>query len=90
MGPTRKRDLTAVVIGAGVISYLLVLLVYRWFPPITVWTGLSLAAVAIAEAVWGFQVRAKISSGEIGEGAGRLHPIAVARSVVIATAVADI
>jgi hypothetical protein len=86
MGPTRKRDLMAATIGAAVLSYLLVLLIYQWFPPLTVWTGLSLAAVAIAEAVWGIQVRAKISSGEIGEGAGRLHPIAVARSVVIATA----
>jgi hypothetical protein len=86
MGPTKIRDLTAVAVGAGLISYLLVLLVYRWFPPLTVWTGLSLAAVAIAEAAWGFQVRAKISRGEIGTGAGRLHPIAVARSVVIATA----
>jgi Protein of unknown function (DUF3180) len=86
MGPTRKRDLTAVAIGAGLISYLLVLLGYRWFPPLTVWTGLSLAAVAVAEAGWAFHVRAKISSGEIGVGAGRLHPIAVARSVVIATA----
>ncbi|MET0703944.1 MAG: DUF3180 domain-containing protein [Mycobacterium sp.] len=86
MGPTRIRDLTAVTIGAGVLSYLAVLLIYRWFPPLTIWTGLSLAAVALAEAAWGFQVRAKIGSGEIGEGAGRLHPIAVARSVVIAIA----
>lgn len=86
MRPTRKRDLAAVVIGAGLLSYLLVLVIYRWFPPLTVWTGLSLAAVAVAEAGWGFHVRAKIASGEIGEGGGRLHPIAVARSVVIATA----
>ncbi len=86
MGPTRKRDLVAVVIGAGVLSFLAVLLLYRWFPPLTVWTGLSLAGVAIAEAVWGVQVRTKISNGQIGSGAGRLHPIAVARSVVIASA----
>jgi hypothetical protein len=86
MGPTRKRDLAMVTVGAGLISYLLVLLLYRWFPPLTLWTGLSLAAVAAAEAGWGFHVRAKIAGGEIGEGAGRLHPIAVARSVVIATA----
>ena len=46
MGPTRKRELTAAVVGAGVLGYLLVLLLYRWFPPITVWTGLSLLAVA--------------------------------------------
>ena len=29
MGPTRKRDLTAAVIGAAVIGYLLVVLLYH-------------------------------------------------------------
>jgi hypothetical protein len=86
MGPTRKRDLAAAAVIAAVAGYLLILLLYRWFPPITVWTGVSLLAVAIAEAVWGVNVRAKIDDGEIGEGAGRLHPLAVARSVVIAKA----
>ena len=86
MGPTRKRELTAAVVGVGVLSYLLVLLLYRWFPPITVWTGLSLLAVAIAEALWARYVRTKISNGEIGDGPGWLHPLAVARSVMIAKA----
>ena len=52
MGPTRKRDLTAAVIGTAVVGYLLVVLFYRWFPPITVWTGLSLLAVGVGEAGW--------------------------------------
>jgi hypothetical protein len=86
MGPTRKRDLTAGVVGAAVVGYLLVVLLYRWFPPITVWTGLSLLAVAVAEAAWGRYVRAKINDGEIGDGPGWLHPLAVARSVMIAKA----
>jgi hypothetical protein len=86
MGPTRKRELTAAVVGAGMLGYLLVLLLYRWFPPITVWTGLSLLAVAVAEALWARYVRTKISSGEIGDGPGWLHPLAVARSVMIAKA----
>lgn len=86
MGPTRKRDLTAAVVVAGVVGYLLVVLLYRWFPPITVWTGLSLLAVAVAEAGWGRHVRAKIDDGEIGDGPGRLHPLAVARSLMIAKA----
>ncbi|MGH3554901.1 MAG: DUF3180 domain-containing protein [Mycobacterium sp.] len=86
MGPTRKRDLTAAVIGTAVVGYLLVVLLYRWFPPITVWTGLSLFAVAVAEAVWGRYVRAKIGDGEIGDAPGWLHPLAVARSLVIAKA----
>jgi hypothetical protein len=88
MGPTRKRDLTAATVIAAVAGYLLVVLMYRWFPPITLWTGVSLLAVAIALAGWAFYVRAKISDGEIGVGPGWLHPLAVARSVLIAKAAA--
>lgn len=86
MGPTRTRDLTAAVAGVAGVSYPVVELLYRWFPPITVWTGLSLLAAAIAEAVWGRYVQAKIDDGEIGLGPGRLDPLAVARTVVIAKA----
>ncbi|MCV7124890.1 DUF3180 domain-containing protein [Mycobacterium lacus] len=86
MGPTRKRDLTVAVIGAAVVGYLLVVVLYRWFPPITVWTGASLLVVAAAEALWARFVRAKISDGEIGDGPGWLHPLAVARSLVVAKA----
>ncbi len=86
MGPTRKRDLAAGVGIAAVLCYLLVMATYRWFPPITVWTGVSLAAVAIAEAVWGQLIRTRIAAGQIGIGGGRMHPLAVARSVVIAKA----
>ena len=43
MGPTRKRDLTAAVVGAAVLSFLLITVLYRWFPPITVWTELMCA-----------------------------------------------
>ncbi|WP_141681296.1 DUF3180 family protein, partial [Mycobacterium malmoense] len=76
MGPTRKRDLTVAVVGAAVVGYLLVTALYRWFPPITVWTGLSLLAVAIAEGLWARYVRTKINDGEIGVGPGWLHPLA--------------
>ena len=87
MGPTRKRDLAAVAVSAAVVGYLAALFFYpRRFPPITVWSGLSLLAVAIAVAGWAFYVRAKIRDGEIGDGPGWLHPLAVARSVVIAKA----
>lgn len=86
MGPTRKRDLTAAVIGAAVVGYLLVVVLYRWFPHITVWTGVSLLVVALAEALWACYVRVKIGNGEIGDGLGWLHPLAVARSVMVAKA----
>ena len=88
MGPTRKRDLAAAVAAAAVLGYLLVRAAYRYFPPITVWTGMSLLGVAIGLAGWGVYVRARIRDGEIGVGRGRLHPLAVARSVVIAKAAA--
>ncbi|WAJ44855.1 DUF3180 domain-containing protein [Mycobacterium sp. Aquia_216] len=86
MGPTRKRDLTAAVVGAAVLGFLLIKVLFRWFPPITVWTGLSLLAVAIAEALWARHVRARITAGEIGVGPGWLHPLAVARTVMVAKA----
>lgn len=86
MGPTRKRDLAAAAGITAVVCYLLVVFLYRWFPPITLWTGVSLLAVAIAEATWGYFVRSRIADGQIGIGAGRLDPLAVARSVGIAKA----
>jgi hypothetical protein len=86
MGPTRKRDVGGAAVIAAVAGYLLVTLLYRWFPPITVWTGLSLLGLAIAEAGWAFYVRARINGGQIGVGGGRLDPLAVARSVMIAKA----
>ena len=42
--------------------------------------------VAVAEALWARYVRTKINDGEIGDGPGWLHPLAVARSVVVAKA----
>jgi hypothetical protein len=86
MGPTRKRDLTAATLVATIIGYVLVRGLYGWFPPITVVTGLSLLAVAAAEAAWAFYIRSKVNDGKIGPGPGRLHPLAVARSVTIAKA----
>jgi hypothetical protein len=87
MGPTRKRELVAAIVVVAVVSYALAYgLYFASFPPITMWTGLSLLVVAAAEAGWAFFVRSKIGDGEIGVGAGRLHPLAVARSVVVAKA----
>jgi hypothetical protein len=86
MEPTRVRDLTAATVGAAIIGYVLVYGLHRWFPPITVATGLSLLAVAAAEGGWAFYIRSKINNGKIGPGPGLLHPLAVARSVTIAKA----
>jgi Protein of unknown function (DUF3180) len=86
MPPTRLRELALIALAAAVISYVAVLNLYRWFPPLTVWTGLSLALVGLAEAGWAFYVRAKVNDALVGVGSGRLHPIAVARTVIVAQA----
>jgi hypothetical protein len=86
MGPTRNRDLVVATVIAALAAYLLVLSLYRYFPPITLLSGVSLLAVAIGEGGWAFYVRAKINNGQIGDGPGWLHPLAVARSVLIAKA----
>jgi Protein of unknown function (DUF3180) len=86
MGPTRKRDLTVAVLVVAAIGYPLVMVLYRWFPPITLFTGISLLLVAAAEAGGGFYVRSKINNGQIGPGRGRVHPLVVARTVMIAKA----
>jgi hypothetical protein len=86
MGPTRIRDLAAAAALAAVIGYLAIRLIYRYFPPITLWTGLSLLAVAAVEVWWAVSVRSRIRDGRIGVGGGRLHPLAVARTVAIAKA----
>ncbi len=86
MGPTRRRDLAFAALVAAVVGYLAIRLLYRYFPPITLWTGLSLLAVAAAEMWWAVSVRGRIRDGRIGVGAGRLDPLAVARTVAVAKA----
>jgi hypothetical protein len=86
MGLTRKRDLLAGAAVTALLGFLVIHLLYRSFPPITVWTGLSLLAVAAAEAWWAVSVRSRIRDGRVGMGPGRLHPLAVARTVAVAKA----
>jgi hypothetical protein len=87
MGPTRKRELLGAVVVVAIVSYALAYRLYfASFPPVTLWTGLSLLIVAAGEAGWAWYVRSKVNDGEIGVGGSRLHPLAVARSVVVAKA----
>jgi hypothetical protein len=87
MGPTRTRDLAAATAVVTLLSYVLAYRLYfASFPPITIWTGMSLLAVAAGEFGWAFYVRSKINECEIGDARGWLHPLAVARSVVVAKA----
>lgn len=82
MRVTRIRELLVVAVLAALAGFLAVLQMYRWFPPITVFSGISLAVLAAVEAGWGGYVRRKIADDEIGAGPGRLHPLTVARSVL--------
>ena len=86
MGPTRNRDLAAATVVAAILGYAAVRLAYHWFPPITIWTGLSLLALAVVETPLAFYVRSKIGDGKIGDAPGRLHPLAVARAVMVSKA----
>jgi uncharacterized protein DUF3180 len=86
MGPTRKRDLTIAAVVLTLLGYVVTSRLFGSFPPIRVLTGVSLLAVALVVAGWAFFVRSKIGDGKIGAGPGRLHPLAVARSVMIAKA----
>lgn len=86
MGPTRKRDLLGGAAVVAIAGYIVVTGLYRWFPPITFWTGISLLIVAAAEFGSAFYVRAKINEGHIGDARGWLHPLAVARAVTVAKA----
>jgi hypothetical protein len=86
MGPTRKRDLAVAVLVAALVAYPAVMVLYQWFPPITLFTGISLLVLAAAEGAWGFFVRSKINNGQIGDVNGWLHPLAVARTLWIAKA----
>lgn len=86
MGLTRKRDLAAATGIVAISGYFAVARLFGWLPPVTVWTGLSLLALAAGEAGWAFYVRSKIADGRIGDATGWLHPLAVARAVTVAKA----
>jgi hypothetical protein len=82
MTPTRTRTLLAAfgICAAG--TWLLLRLVYTVLPALP-WTGVpALALLAIAEAVSGRNVRARLR----GSGGTRIPPIAVARMAALAKA----
>jgi len=84
--PTRRRDLVIAAVVLTLLGYVVTSRLFGAFPPIRILTGVSLLAVAVAVAGWAFYVRSKIGDGKIGVGPGRLHPLAVARAVMIAKA----
>src|SRR5260370_9177373 len=82
MKPTKVRTLALVALVCAVLVWLLLRLVYVSLPPLP-WTGVpALLLLAIAEAVSGRNVRARLR----GSGGTRIAPIAVARMAALAKA----
>ena len=82
MKPTKIRTLALVAVVCALLSWLLLRLVYASLPPLP-WTGVpALLLLAIAEAVSGRNVRARLR----GAGGTKIAPIAVARMAALAKA----
>ena len=82
MKPTRLTTLALAALICAVLAWLLLRLVYASLPPLP-WTGVpALLLLAIAEAVSGRNVRARLR----GSGGTRIPPIAVARMAALAKA----
>lgn len=83
MKPTRTWTLAAVVIGCTLAAWLVVRATFAWLPPLP-WTSVpTLLLLAVAEALSGRNVRARI----LGRGgANPMPPIAMARMAVLAKA----
>lgn len=83
MTPTRIRTLALIALVCAIVTFLVVRMVYAQLPPLP-WTSLpALLLLALAEALTGRNVRARLR----GRGAGKpLRPIAVARMVAFAKA----
>ncbi|MDF0530915.1 DUF3180 domain-containing protein [Tsukamurella sp. 8F] len=84
--PTGWRPLVVTAVVVGVIVWGLVRINYGSLPSIPLLAGVSLYVVAGVEIWLAFLVRARVADGRVGIGGGRLHPIVVARSLVLAKA----
>lgn len=86
-GPTVRStgwiELVVIVIGVAIGVYLLA---KAFVPVIPLWAGALLYGVAAADLYIAQLVRSRLADGRIGMGSGRIHPIAVARSVALAKA----
>lgn len=83
MRATRLRDLLLFIVGAGIISWVLVSNFYGDMPRLSWFVPISLPVLAVAEAISGVQLRARIHRRR---GAQLLDPLVAARSVALAKA----
>lgn len=88
MGPTRPRDLAAVALVAAIAGYLLVSLNYGRIPPLPRLAGLAAGALGVAEAIFGYGLRARIQAAGQPVRSYRppVPPLTAARAVMAAKA----
>ncbi|MGW4212814.1 DUF3180 domain-containing protein [Lentzea sp. NPDC004789] len=80
---TRPRDLATIAVIAGLLAHLLLRLAYDSLPPLPLAAGSTLLAVAVAELVLAFSLRARIQRRP---GARPVQPLTAARAVALAKA----
>ena len=83
MSATRVRDLAGYAVAAGLAAWFAVRAWYGDLPRLSWFLPLSLALLALAEAIAGAQLRARIRRRP---GTRPVHPIVAARSVALAKA----
>jgi len=81
--PTHLRDLAAVAVAAGLVSWLAVRQFYGSLPRLHWFVPLSLAVLAVAELISGFQLRARIRHSP---GLEPVDPLVAARQLALAKA----
>jgi hypothetical protein len=87
--PTRGRTLLGLVLGVGLLTWLLAALAYRDLPLLPAYAPVSLALLAVVELGMAKVVRDRLSHRRDAQGRPRgrpLHPISVARAAVLAKA----
>lgn len=89
MSPTRLRTLVLLVLGTGVVTYLLARTAYGELPGVPVLAGVSLVLLALTEVAMAKVVRDRLAHRRRADGrpVGRaLHPLQIARAAVLAKA----
>lgn len=80
---TRVRDLVALAVAAGLVSWLVIRQVYGDLPPFPAFVPVSLVVLAAVEAVLGGQLRSRIQRRP---GTAPVQPLVAARAVALAKA----
>jgi hypothetical protein len=84
--PTRPVDLLLLAVGVAIVVWLLLGVGYNRLPAVPGYAGATLYVLAAIEGWLARYIRGRLQRGEVGIGAGRLHPIAVARVLILAKA----